>query len=147
MAIQSVVKTRMETLMQFRKFSFGISAVIVLIGGMVVMVTLMGSVRERRKEIGIFRAIGFRKSHVMRIIFTEAGLVSFLAGIFGYGIGNVAASAGLRLLGNGHSGWVSLDPTLALGAIAAAVIVGLMASAYPAIMASRLDPNDSLKAI
>ena len=147
MAIQSVVKTRMETLMQFKKFSFGISAVIVLIGGMVVLVTLMGSVRERRQEIGIFRAIGFRKSHIMRIIFTEAGLVSLMAGVIGYGIGNLAASAGLKLLGNGHSGWVALDPLLAMGAVVTAVIVGLVASAYPAIMASRLDPNDSLKAI
>ena len=147
MAIQSVVKTRMETLMQFKRFSFGISSVIVLIGGMVVLVTLMGSVRERRQEIGIFRAIGFRKSHIMRIIFTEAGIISLIAGVIGYGIGNIAASAGLRLLGNAHSGWVALDPTLAISAMAAAVAVGLIASAYPAVMASRLDPNDSLKAI
>ncbi|HAY39089.1 MAG TPA: ABC transporter permease, partial [Desulfobacteraceae bacterium] len=57
MAIQQVVKSRMETLAQFKKFSYGISAVVVLIGGLVVLVTFMGSVRERTGEIGIFRAI------------------------------------------------------------------------------------------
>ncbi|MBW2557137.1 MAG: ABC transporter permease, partial [Deltaproteobacteria bacterium] len=76
MAIQQVVKSRMETLAQFKKFSYGISGVILLIGSLVVLVTMMGSVRERTDEIGIFRAIGFRKGHIMKIIFMEASIVS-----------------------------------------------------------------------
>lgn len=147
MAIQQVVKGRMETLGQFKRFSFGISAVIALIGGMVVLVTLMGSVRERRQEIGIFRAIGFRKSHIMQIIFTEAGIVSLIAGLLGFFIGVMGASAGLRVLGNGHSGWLSPDPVLAVAAVVTAVVIGLAAGAYPAIMASRMDPNDALKTL
>jgi putative ABC transport system permease protein len=55
MAIQQVVKGRMETLGQFKKFSFGISGVILLIGSLVVLVTMMGSVRERTDEIRIGR--------------------------------------------------------------------------------------------
>ena len=74
MAIQQVVKGRMETLGHFKKFSYGISGVILLIGSLVVLVTMMGSVRERTDEIGIFRAIGFRKRHVMKIVFLEAPL-------------------------------------------------------------------------
>jgi putative ABC transport system permease protein len=147
MAIQSVVKSRMETLAQFKKFSFGISAVIVLIGGMVVLVTLMGSVRERRREIGIFRAIGFRKSHIMKIIFTEAGLVSLMAGVLGYGVGVLAASLGLNVLSNGHTGWLALDPSMAVIAVGAAMAVGVLASAYPAVMAAQLDPNASLNTL
>ena len=68
MAIQQVVKSRMETLGQLKKFSYGISGIILLIGSLVVLVTMMGSVRERTDEIGIFRAIGYRKRHIMRII-------------------------------------------------------------------------------
>jgi len=147
MAIQSVVKGRMETLGQFKKFSFGISAVIVLIGGLVVLVTLMGSVRERRQEIGIFRAIGFRKRNVMQIIFLEAGIVSFLAGLIGYGVGILGAALGLRLLSDSHSSGVIMDPALAGSALLVAVTVGLIASAYPAFLASRMDPNDALKAM
>ena len=147
MAIQSVVKGRMETLGQFKKFSFGISAVIVLIGGLVVLVTLMGSVRERRQEIGIFRAIGFRKRNVMQIIFLEAGIVSFLAGLIGYGVGILGAALGLRLLSDSHSSGVILDPALAGSALLVAVVVGLIASAYPAFLASRMDPNEALKSI
>ena len=61
MAIQQVVKGRMETLAQFKKLSFGVSVIIILIGSLVVLVTMTGSVRERTAEIGVFRAIGFRQ--------------------------------------------------------------------------------------
>jgi putative ABC transport system permease protein len=147
MAIQSVVRGRMETLAQFKRFSLGVSIVIAMVGGLVVLVTLMGSVRERRREIGIFRAIGFRRGHVMQIVFLEAGIVSIIAGIIGYGLGIAAASIGVRLLGGEHAGRVFFDPILAGAAIAAALAIGLLASAYPAVMASRLDPNDALKAL
>ena len=115
--------------------------------GMVVLVTLMGSVRERKQEIGIFRAIGFRKKHVMRIIFTEAGVISFVAGIIGYGLGITAVSGGFQLLGDGHFRWPALDLVMAVNAVIGAVAIGLIVSIYPAIMAARLDPNDALKAL
>ncbi|MGD9272489.1 MAG: ABC transporter permease, partial [Syntrophobacterales bacterium] len=84
MAIQQVVQTRMETLDYFRKFSYGVTAVLVLVGSLVVLVTMMGSVRERTSEIGIFRAMGFRRSHVIKIILLEAGIISAMAGMLGY---------------------------------------------------------------
>ncbi|MBM3299709.1 MAG: ABC transporter permease, partial [Deltaproteobacteria bacterium] len=71
-AVQQVVAGRMDTLRNFRKFSLGISAMVLLVGSMVVFVTMMGSVNERTREIGIFSAIGFRRSHIMKIILLEA---------------------------------------------------------------------------
>ncbi len=147
MAIQQVVKSRMETLAQFKKFSYGISGVILLIGSLVVLVTMMGSVRERTDEIGIFRAIGFRKRHVMKIIFTEAAIVSGLAGIIGYFLGFGATKAALALFSENHSGLVPFSIELAGGAVVTALVVGLIASAYPAFMAARLDPNEALRAL
>ncbi|MGD8835082.1 MAG: FtsX-like permease family protein [Desulfobacteraceae bacterium] len=145
MAIQQVVKGRMETLAQFRKFSYGLSVVVVFIGGLVVLVTLMGSVKERTKEIGIFRAIGFRQGDIMRVIFIESGLISIVAGVMGYLIGTGAIWAGLKISGKQGDIAMSFDPILATGAVAMALIVGLMASAYPAVMAARMDPNQALK--
>jgi len=147
MAIQQVVKGRMETLSQFRKFSYGISAVVILIGGLVVLVTLMGSVRERTGEIGIFRAIGFRKSHVMRIIFLEAGIVSGLAGVLGYLIGIGGTHIGLKLFSGSPSMAVPINIEMVIGSVFLAIVVGLVASAYPAFMAARLNPNEALRSL
>jgi len=147
MAIQQVVKGRMQTLDQFRKFSFGVSVVVILVGSLVVLVTMMGSVRERTEEIGIFRAIGFRKRHVMRIIFLEATLISLLAGGLGYLVGTTAAGLGLRMFVENPTAALPFNALLAVGSFALALLVGLSSSAYPALMAARMDPNDALKAI
>jgi putative ABC transport system permease protein len=147
MAIQQVVKGRMETLSQFKKLSYGVSAVVVLIGSLVVLVTMMGSVRERTQEIGIFRAIGFRKKHVMQIVFIEAGIVSGLAGIIGYLLGFGGTKIGMRFFTESQTIAVPLNLELAGGAFLLAVLVGLAASVYPALMAARLDPNVALRAL
>jgi putative ABC transport system permease protein len=147
LAIQQVVKSRMEALAQFQKFSYGVSSVILFIGGLVVLVTMMGSVRERTEEIGVFRAVGFRRSHIMRVIFLEAGIISVLAGVLGYGLGWASAAAALGLFGDRHSGPVPFAPELALGAVALALALGLIATVYPARMAAGLDPNEALRAL
>jgi putative ABC transport system permease protein len=147
MAIQQVVRSRMEMLEQFKKFAYGISAVVLLIGSLVVLVTMMGSVRERTDEIGIFRAIGFRRSHIMRIVFLEAGILSLLAGVLGYGLGLAAVQLALRASGEGHPVHVPFSPEMALGALALALSLGLLASAYPAALAARMDPNDALRSL
>jgi putative ABC transport system permease protein len=107
----------------------------------------MGSVRERTGEIGIFRAIGFRKSHVMRIIFLEAGIVSGLAGVLGYLIGIGGTHIGLKLFSGSPSLGAPINIEMVIGAVFLAIVVGLVASAYPAFMAARLNPNEALRSL
>jgi putative ABC transport system permease protein len=147
MAIQQVVQSRMETLDYFRKFSYGVTVVLVLVGSLVVLVTMMGSVRERTSEIGIFRAMGFRRSHVIRIILLEAGIISAMAGILGYLVGFGSTKFALPFFTGSNGIGVIFDPVLAAGAFTAAVIVGLASSAYPALLAAQIDPTDALRAL
>jgi len=147
MAIQQVVKGRMEMLSQFKKFSIGISGVVLLIGSLVVLVTMMGSVRERTEEIGIFRAIGFRKSHVMKIVLIEAGIVSGLAGVLGYVAGLGATLIATRFFHECQAVSIPLNFELAAGALILSIIIGIVSSIYPATLAARLDPNDALRAL
>jgi putative ABC transport system permease protein len=147
MAIQQVVKGRMETLNHFEKFSYGVSALVLLVGSLMVMVTMMGSVRERTVEIGIFSAMGFRGSHVIRIILLEAAIIAGLAGVLGYLVGFSATRMLIPLFTEGHGAHVPFDPVLAAGALLLSLIIGLTASSYPAFAASRLDPNEALRAL
>jgi len=152
MAIKQVVEGRMETLNHFRKAAYGLSAIVALVGALVVLVTMMGSVRERTAEIGIFRAIGFRSSHIMKIILLEAGIVSVLAGVLGYLIGIGATKIALLFFAAegahaGHGISVPFDPWLAGAALVLAIVLGLAASFYPARVAARLDPCDALRAL
>jgi putative ABC transport system permease protein len=147
MGIQQVVKSRMETLSHFRKLSMGVSAVVILVGSLVVFVTMMSSVRERTREIGIFRAIGYRRGHIIRIIFLEAGIISALAGILGYLSGTGTTKLIVPLFTESTHVAVPFDPVLAGGAFFLSIVLGLTASVYPALMAARLDPNEALRSL
>lgn len=146
-AIKQTLQTKMEALDHFKKFSIGISAIVLLIGALIVFTNTMASVNERKREIGIFRAIGFRKSHIMRIIFLEALIVGLIAGATGYLLGiGISHFIGPMVLGMKSVRWV-IDPFLAIGAIFLSVLIGVLSSIYPALHASKMDPTEALRAL
>lgn len=146
-AIQQVVEGRLKALDQFKRFSYAMAGVVVFIGSLIVFVTMMGSVNERTVEIGVFRAIGFRKSHIMRIILLEAALVSLLAGFLGYAIGMGGAKLALPFMTEGNNVHLIWDTTVACGSIGLALMLGILASLYPALHASKMDPTEALRAL
>ena len=146
-AIQQVVEGRLKALDQFKRFSYAMAAVVIFIGSLIVFVTMMGSVNERTVEIGVFRAIGFRRSHIMRIIMLEAALVSLLAGFLGYAVGMGGAKLALPFMAESKQAHLIWDTTVAFGSIGLALALGLLASLYPALHASRMDPTEALRAL
>ncbi len=145
-AVQQVVKTRMHALGQFRLFAWGVAVTVVIIGALLVFVTMMGAISERTREIGIFRAIGYRRRHILHLVLMEATVVSALAGVLGYLTGVAATLTALPLLDGGKASW-QWNPSLAVAAVIAAVFVGLLASLQPALRASRLEPSEALRAL
>jgi putative ABC transport system permease protein len=146
-AMQQVTRNRMQALEVFRTFSYVIAAIIIAIEALVVFVTMMGSVNARTREIGIFRALGFRRSHVTLLVLMEAAAASVVAGVLGYLVGMAASYVLLPLFADGLGVTVSWAPPLAAGAVLLAVLIGSLGSLYPALHASRLDPTVALRAI
>jgi putative ABC transport system permease protein len=147
MAIKQVVKGRMETLGHFNKFAFGLSGLVMLVGSLVVLVTMMGSVRERTSEFGIFRAIGFRRSHVIRMVLFDAGIISAIAGVLGYFLGLGITKISIPFFTESTGVMIPFDPILAGSVFILAVVLGLVSSVYPALLAGNLDPNEALRAL
>jgi putative ABC transport system permease protein len=104
-------------------------------------------VNARTREIGVFRALGFRRGHVVGLILTEAALASLLAGVLGYLVGMAASRGALPMLARGSDVAVAWSPALAAGAVALALVIGSVASLYPALRAGRLDPTVALRAL
>jgi putative ABC transport system permease protein len=146
-AIKQTLQTKMEALDHFKKFSIGISIIVLLIGSLIVFTNMMASVNERKREIGIFRAIGFRKSHIVRIIFLEALIVGLMAGMIGYFSGLGFSYFIGPIITGMKNGKIVIDPLLAIGAIFLSALIGILSSAYPAIHASKMDPTMALRAL
>jgi len=144
--LRQAVALRMETVDQLTRFAWALSAVVLVIGGLVVLTTMLGAVAERKQEIGIFRAMGFRRTHIMRVILAEAALVSLVGGLLGWLIGMVAATLLASRVAQ-TSVAVQWNPWLLLGAVGTALFLGVLSSLYPAVRAAQLDPNTALQAL
>ncbi len=90
-ALREAVTLRMQTTNQLAGFGMVVSVVVALIGTLVVLMTMLGSVAERKHEIGLFRALGFRQRHIAQIILSEAAFVSLIGGLIGWALGVLSA--------------------------------------------------------
>ncbi|MEK7406176.1 MAG: FtsX-like permease family protein [Acidobacteriota bacterium] len=143
-AIQQAVRARTEMVERLTRFSVVVSAVVLAIGALMIFTTMMGSVVERTREIGVLRAIGFRRVHVIQGLILEVAAISIAGGLLGWATGMLAGRAALPYFSDGGAG-LEVRSSLALVAVVAGLLVGVLASIYPAIRASRLDPSEAVR--
>ncbi|MEV4820870.1 ABC transporter permease [Micromonospora sp. NPDC049274] len=126
----------------FSALFLGLAAVALLVGGIGVANTMVISVLERRREIGLRRALGANRGQIRVQFLTESVLLSVLGGAAGALLG-VLATTGYA----GYQGWPPTIPvTSVAGGIGGALLVGMVAGVYPSIRAARLTPTDALAA-
>jgi ABC-type lipoprotein release transport system permease subunit len=149
-----------DQLDQIRTVFLIIDSVLGLLGGISLLVasfgianTMIMSILERTREIGIMKAIGAEDREIKLIFFFEAAVIGLTGGIIGslaaWGIDGVANRLAYRFVlkpqGASFVDFFSLPPYLWLGAIVFALTVSILAALYPAARAARIDPVRALR--
>jgi putative ABC transport system permease protein len=123
----------------------GISFLAILVGGLGVMNTMLMSVLERTREIGVLRALGWRRRRVLEMIITESLILSILGAL-----GGIVIAFGLIQLMLSSPVIADLVPVqwtvgIFVRAILVALVLGLVGGIYPAYRATKMQPVEALR--
>jgi putative ABC transport system permease protein len=119
----------------------GVAGISLLVGGIGVMNIMLVSVTERIREIGLRKALGATPRVIRRQFLVEASVLGAVGGLFGALLGVVGA----EVLPHFISDPITVSPAAAVGAIAVAIIIGIVFGVYPAGRAAKLPPIDALR--
>jgi len=149
-----------DELDQIRTVFLIVDSVLGLLGGISLLVasfgianTMIMSILERTREIGIMKAIGAEDREIKLIFFVEAAVIGVTGGVIGvllaWGIDALANRLAYRFIlkpqGASFIDFFDLPPYLSLGAIGFALVVSILAALYPAARAARIDPVRALR--
>jgi putative ABC transport system permease protein len=122
-----------------------ISVLAVGIGAIGVMNTMVMSVFERTREIGILRAVGWSGRRILRMVISESLLLCLVAAVVGSALGVLATRAVLLISTVSTLLEPQYDINVFIRAFVVALVVGLAGAAYPAFRAVRLTPMEALR--
>ena len=143
-SLKDAIEQAEQQMQQIEYLLGAIGGVSLLVAAIGIMNTMMMSIYERTREIGIMKVLGCRMSNIVSLFLAEAGFI----GLFGGGLG-LGASFGLSSLINtlaADNGFASVIPLwLALGGVAFSIVVALLSGLYPAMRAMRLSPLNAIR--
>ncbi len=147
---QGIISTTEENLSSIESVGLSITIVSVIIGILLILGLMFYTVRERTKEIGTLKALGFSNTNIMRQFMIEGLYVGVIGGAVGLGIAAIASSAlGTWLLNASETLGTSVSVSLTVGTmllgLGIAAIAGALGSLYPAWRASRVSPMEALR--
>jgi len=128
---------------QISLFTFGIGAIAAFVGGLGVLNTMIMAVLERKREIGVMKAIGATSRFIIMQILTESAMISLIGGLVGLFLGWIGSFAVSAITGGFIAAIVT--PALALGSLTFALLLGLIGGLYPAWKATKVDPVEALR--
>lgn len=136
----TVLAAKAETRTAFSGLFLGLAGIALLVGGIGIANTMFVSVFERRREIGLRRALGANRGHIRAQFLTEAVVLCLAGGAGGLLLGAAAAAA--WALGNS---WPLIVPwETIIASIVAALATGVFAGLAPSIHAARQSPTSAL---
>ena len=111
---------------------------------MIVSTTLVSAMRERTKEIGVMKTLGFSSPRVLRMVLGEALMLSTLGAVLGLGVSAIVLKGLAKSPAGTQFGDLSLPPLVAVAGLLLALTLGLVTGAIPAISALRMSIVDAL---
>lgn len=127
-------------------FLTGVGGIAILVGGVGITNSMVTSVLERTREIGIMKALGASDKIILSIFLLEAAFIGAVGGVIGVIVGYTLAiiiALIAELSGFAISAEISLEITL--GALLFSMIIGMLAGYFPALRASKMDPVNALR--
>jgi len=144
-AVKQVAEAEMGIMGRMNRFMWALGGITLVVGLFGVINTMMSSVNERIKDIGIMRAAGASRNQIMRIFIYEAVIIGIMGGIFGYLAGTLLAYIVGPLVFEG------IDINFVLQylplSLALAILVAAIAAVYPALRATRIRVADAFRSL
>lgn len=145
--VMQAVETRMKAVEQTASFSLLLAAIILVVGCAGVMNTMLASVHERLKEIGIFMSLGADNRHLYKMFFWESVVLGLVGGLIGILVGILSSILFGSVFINLQINIAEIPLYTIPLAIALSVLSCLAASLYPTWRASKVDPVKALKTV
>ena len=152
------VLSRLEKARQFFVFIdvllAAVGTVALVVAGLGIVNTLLMSVLERYREIGVYKAIGASDTDLLVLFLTEAAMIGLLGGLGGLALGRVVSwlleiAVNVYAKGQGvteHMAVFAFPFWLLASAVIFAVVISILSGLYPALRAARVDPIKALRA-
>ncbi|HOK84609.1 MAG TPA: ABC transporter permease [Pseudothermotoga sp.] len=138
---EAMLQTINQT-MALLSFMLGsIAGISLLVGGIGIMNIMLVTVAERTREIGVRKAVGANRRHILIQFLLESIILTFVAGIIGVGAG-IFLSKGIALIGSIQT---AVTPLVILIAVSVSIAVGVFFGVFPALKASKLNPVEALR--
>jgi putative ABC transport system permease protein len=118
-----------------------IAGISLVVSGLTVMTTMLVSVGERKREIGIKKSVGARDFDIAKEFLLESIALSGVGSVLGATLGLIAAATGCAAVGITFTP----DPVPLIAAISFAIWLGGIFGVYPAVKAARLEPVEALR--
>ncbi len=145
LAVKQVAKTEMGMVDKMSKFMLALAGITLVIGAFGVVNTMMTSVHERIKDIGIMRAVGASRNQIIKVFVYEAVLIGIIGGLLGYIAGTLIAWGTAPLVFEGAV--ATFAPWYLPLSVLLSIVVAVASAAYPAYRATTIKVSDSFRAL